>query len=93
MSKKKIPSAQIDAFVERIQKNPDLFEKFCKILDLSDPKREGRGLDVNSLEGFLKSEIRETGRLAIERFSQELEEQCAQELQENEQAGVREKKR
>jgi len=93
MSKKKIPITEIDAFVERIQKNPDLFEKFCKILDLSDPKAQGKGLDVNSLEGFLKSEIRETGRLAIERFSQELEEESAQELQEDPQAREREKKR
>ena len=53
MAKKKvIPRKELETFMERLSKRPELYEQVCRIMDLSDPSVGGKGLDVNLLEGF-----------------------------------------
>jgi hypothetical protein len=78
MSKKEqMSQSEMETFMERLRARPELYEQFSRILDLSDPKSGGKGLDLNLLESFLKPEIRETGRVAVSEFAMQTEATCA----------------
>ena len=78
MSKKQpVSHPEMKAFIERLSARPELYEQFKRILDLSDPQAGGSGLDLNLLESFLKTEIRETGRVAVSEFAMQTEVMCA----------------
>ena len=93
-SKKSSSRKQIEALIAKLEDRPELLEQFERILDLSDPKSGGKGLDINLLEAFLRPEIRATGRAALSEFSSHLEQEEAEQVKAEEpEATMREKKR
>ena len=91
--KKKVSHPQIEALAERLSQRPELYERFMRILDLSDPNTGGNGLDVNLLEAFLKPEIRDTARVAVTEDCQGVEQNAGDELKQEDEVEQREKKR
>lgn len=91
--KKKLSHLEVEALAERLSQRPELYERFMRILDLSDPNAGGNGLDVNLLEGFLKPEIRETARVAVSEYCQRVEQDAGDELKQQGDVEQREKKR
>lgn len=91
--KKSLSRKEIEGFVSKLEKHPELYVQFRRILDLSDPSEGGNGLDLNALEGMLRPEIRATGRAALSEFAKHVESKQAQELKAgNATVRVREKK-
>lgn len=91
--KKPLSRKEIEAFVSKLEDNPELYEQFRRILNLSDPSEGGKGLDLNTVEGFLRSEIRATGRAALSEFAKHAECKKAEELKsEDPSVRMREKK-
>ena len=78
--KKTLSRKEVEAFVSKLEAHPELYERFCRILDLSDPSAGGKGLDLNVLEGMLRPEVRAVGRAALSEFAQHVEEEQAKEL-------------
>lgn len=93
MAKKKmVPRVELETFMERLSRRPELYEQFRQILNLSDPSLEGKGLDLNQVEGLLIPKIQETGRLALKGFAEQVEEDVAMEMKQNPGMQQREKK-
>jgi hypothetical protein len=90
--KKAITREELEAFMERLSRRPELYEQFHKILDVSDPSLEGKGLDLNQVEGLLIPRIQETGRLALKGFAEQVEEDVALEIKQIRGMQQREKK-
>ena len=92
--KKSMSRTRIKKLMAKLEDRPELFEQFERILELSDPKEGGKGLDINRLEGFLIPEIRATGKAAISEFGRLVEEEEAKQVKADEpEATMREKKR
>jgi hypothetical protein len=91
VNKKEISREDLASFMERLSSRPELFDQFSKILDLSDPSGAGAGLDINVMEGFLRPEIREAGRVAAKEFAEQTEARASEELKASGQVQQREK--
>lgn len=76
-NQKELSPEQMQSFMERLKNHPELYEQFCRILDLSDPASGGHGLDVNMMERMLRPEIRKTGQVAISEFARQVEQESA----------------
>lgn len=92
VNKKEISREDLASFMECLSSRPELFEQFSKILDLSDPSGAGAGLDINVMEGFLRPEIREAGRVAAKEFAEQTEARASEELKAGGEVQQREKK-
>lgn len=78
----------------KLDDRSELLGQIERILELSDPKEGGKGLDINLLEGFLIPEIRATGKAAISEFGRLVEQEEAEQVKAEEpEATMREKKR